>query len=135
MAEINLDDILAQRAEATGSEEGRAPFTFTARAGEHKGEPMTFTIRDSMFFEDEDWDEIQEIREDDDAVLSDIAEFWMGEDEWDRFVDAGGTSRMIVAIVQEKASREQETDSEGKSGRPSNRSSRRAAARKRQKQR
>ncbi|MGP9723661.1 hypothetical protein ACT3SZ_06560 [Corynebacterium sp. AOP40-9SA-29] len=128
MSDLNLTELLAQRAEATGVQEGRVPFDFTAVAGPKKGETLTFSVRDNMSFTDEDWDEIDELGEDNN--IQDIAEFWMGDDEWDRFVEAGGTPRMILLIVQEKAKREQGTDS---SGRPTrrNRSQRRAAARKR----
>lgn len=59
-----------------------------------------------------------------------VGEFWMGEDEWDRFVEAGGTPQMMRMIVEEKAKREQAQDAEGRPTRR-NRSQRRAAARKR----
>lgn len=62
--------------------------------------------------------------------IEDIAAFWMGDDEWDRFVEAGGTPRMIMLIVQRKAEIEQEVDSKGKASRR-NRSQRRTAGRKR----
>lgn len=129
MSNLNLTQLLAQRAEATGVEEGRVPFDFDATDGPKKGETLTFTVRDQMAFTDEDWDDLNDIRADD-GTLEDVAIFWMGEDEWDRFVDAGGTPAMIAFIIQEKAKREQEADS---SGRPTrrNRSQRRAAARKR----
>lgn len=128
MSNLNLTELLAQRAEATGVEEGRAPFDFVATDGPNKGETLTFTVRDSMFLDDEDYDELNEISEEN--KIEDIAAFWMGDDEWDRFVEAGGTPRMIMLIVQRKAEIEQEVDSKGKASRR-NRSQRRAAGRKR----
>lgn len=128
MSNLNLTELLAQRAEATGVDEGRAPFDFEAVAGPHKGELLTFTVRDSMFFSDEDYDELNDISEDNN--IEDVAAFWMGDDEWDRFVEAGGTPRMIVLIVQRKAELEQEQDANGRPTRR-NRSQRRAAGRKR----
>ncbi|OLT54834.1 hypothetical protein BJF89_00965 [Corynebacterium sp. CNJ-954] len=125
---LNLTELLAQRAEATGVEEGRAPFDFVATDGPKKGETLTFTVRDSMFFTDDDYDELNEISEDNN--IEDVAAFWMGDDEWDRFVEAGGTPRMIVLIVQRKAELEQGTDANGRPTRR-NRSQRRAAGRKR----
>lgn len=121
MTQIDLDAILAQRAEATGAEEGRVPFTF-------KGD--TFTFRDPLTLNDEDQDELDDIAESTDARLSDIAIFWMGEDEWQRFAKAGGTAVMFRYIVEEHARREENIDSAGKAGRL-NRSQRRAAGRKR----
>lgn len=122
MSNIDLDKILAQRAEATGAEAGRIPFTF-------QGE--TFTFRDPMMLDDDSQDELDDIMETPDVRLSDIAVFWMGEDEWDRFVAAGGTAMMFRFIIEENAKREQELDAAGKSSARMNRSQRRAAARKR----
>lgn len=133
MSNFNLDELLEQKAEATGSKKGRVSFDFTARAGEHKGEVRTFTIRDSTFMTDEDWDELNEITADKSSTIADIAEFWMGEEEADRFAEAGGTPMMIVEITKAKVAAETGEDSEGRPTQ-SNRSSRRAAARKRRKQ-
>ena len=130
MSNFDLDALLAQRAEATGVEEGRIDFDFTARAGDHKGKKLTFSIRDNMSLSEDDWDELSEIREDFGASITDIAVFWMGEDEWERFVEAGGTPKMIVEVVVAKTREEVDTDSEGRPTRR-NRSQRRAAGRKR----
>ncbi|WKD60922.1 hypothetical protein CCICO_04425 [Corynebacterium ciconiae DSM 44920] len=122
MSQIDLDAILAQRAEATGAEEGRIPFTF-------KGE--TFTFRDPMMLDDEDQELLEDIADSEDARLSEIAEFWMGEEEWERFRSAGGTAPMFRYIIEENSRREQEADAAGKSSARINRSQRRAAGRKR----
>lgn len=122
MTAIDLDAILAQRAEATGVEAGRIPFTF-------KGD--TFTFRDPMLLDDADQEKLEAIGTDPEMLISDIAIFWMGEDEWERFKAAGGTAPMFQYIVQANAAREQEIDAAGKSFARTNRSQRRAAARKR----
>lgn len=119
MSNIDLDAILAQRAEATGAEDGRVPFTF-------KGE--TFTFRDPMTLDDDAQDELEDLATD--GRLSDVAMFWMGEKEWDRFAEAGGTAMMFRFIVEEHAAREESVDRQGNPSQRS-RSQRRAAARKR----
>lgn len=115
---INLDELLEQRAEATGSEKGRIPFTF---GGEE------YTFRDPISLDEVDNDELEDLAEDGD--LRAIAEFWMGEDEYARFAAAGGSPNAFLLVVQENAARTTEV----RGGRPTrrNRSSRRAAARKR----
>lgn len=119
MSNIDLDAILAQRAEATGAEAGRVPFTF-------KGE--TFTFRDPMTLDDDAQDELEDLATD--GRLSDVALFWMGEEEWERFAEAGGTAMMFRFIVEEHAAREESVDRQGNPSRR-NRSQRRAAGRKR----
>lgn len=119
MSQINLDELLAQRAEATGAAEGRVPFTF-------KGEQFTFL--DPFALTDEEQDAI------DDAAASrdgeEIAIAWMGEEEYDRFVEAGGSSMAFMLVIKENARLTAEVDANGRPTRPS-RSQRRAAARKR----
>lgn len=119
MSDINLNEILAQRAEATGIVEGRVPFEFNDK---------TYTIRDNMTLDDDDQAELDDIV--DNGTLSDVAIFWMGETEWEKFEKAGGTASMVGLIAAEKARREQALDSKGNPTRP-NRSQRRAAGRKR----
>lgn len=131
--EFHMDEMIDQKSEATGSKKGRVNFDFTARAGEHKDELLIFSIRDSLFLTDEDWAELNEITSDKSATVADIAEFWMGEDEYDRYVEAGGTPMALVNMVQKKVEAESGEDSDGRPT-ASNRSSRRAAARKRRKQ-
>lgn len=127
MSNFNLDEMLAQRAEATGIEEGRVAFDFTARSGEHEGELMTFTIRDNMTLSADEIDELEQLGEDGD--VEGVSVFWMGEDEYDRFCEAGGGPMMLRMIIEAKAEAEQGV----KDGRPTrrNRSQRRAAARRR----
>lgn len=122
MKTIDLSAMVAQRAEATGAEDGRIPFSFNGKQ---------FTFRDPMMLTDEDQEILEDIANDESARLSEIAEFWMGEDEWGRFRAAGGTAPMFRLVIEENARREQEYDAEGKSFARTNRSQRRAAARKR----
>lgn len=122
MTAINLDELLAQRAEATGAEEGRIPFEFAGQ---------TFTFRDPFLVDGEDQDELEELSELGDGEL--LAEFWMGDDEFARFCDAGGNANFFALVVRENAKRTTEVDAEGLPTR-SNRSSRRAAVRKQRKQ-
>lgn len=122
MAAINLDELLAQRAEAIGATEGRVPFEF-------KGE--TFTFKDPIALSQEDQDELEELVDEGDGDL--IAEFWFGEEEYQRFIEAGGTVKLFELVVRENARLTSGVDADGRPTR-SNRSSRRAAARKRRNQ-
>lgn len=130
----NLSELLEQRAEANGVERGRKPFGFTATEGPNKGETITLSIRDQMEMTDDDFEELRDITEDDETTPADIAIFWMGDEEWDRFVEAGGTSNKLMHMVKYFAQQESEANEAGKSVRR-NRSQRRAAERKRSKQR
>lgn len=122
MSKINLNEIMAQRAEATGASEGRIPFDFN---------DQTFSFRDPVTLSEEERDEIEQLAEESNG--EDVAEFWMGEEEYDRFCEAGGTAMMFFLVIREN---EQRTAGVDANGRPfgSNRSSRRAAARKQRKQ-
>lgn len=122
MSAINLDELLAKRAEATGAEEGRIPFEFAGQS---------FSFRDPFLVEGDDQDELEELSDLADGEL--LAEFWMGADEFARFVEAGGTANMFALVVRENAQRTSGVDADGRPTR-SNRSSRRAAVRKQRKQ-
>lgn len=122
MSKINLNEIMAQRAEATGAAEGRIPFDFNGE---------TFSFRDPIALDDDAREELEKLSEDSNG--DDLADFWMGEDEYDRFCEAGGNAMMFMLVMQDNARRTSGVDA---NGRPfgSNRSSRRAAARKQRKQ-
>lgn len=122
MSAINLDELLAQRAEATGAEDGRIPFEFAGKK---------FTFRDPLLIDDDARDELEELAEEGDGDL--LAEFWLGTEEYDRFVEAGGTANLFMLVVRENARRTAGVDADGRPTR-SNRSSRRAEARKRRNQ-
>lgn len=116
---INLDEILAQRAEATGAQEGRVPFEF-------RGE--TFTFKDPISLSQQEQDEIDDAAETNDGEI--IASAWMGDEEFDRFAAAGGTGMMFMLVIKRNAELTAGVDADGRPTR-SNRSQRRAAARKR----
>lgn len=118
MSNINLDALIEQRAEATGSTAGRIPFDF-------KGETYTFT--DPLMLTDEDKDELAELEWE-----PDIAAWYMGEEEYDKFVAAGGSSNLWFLVFREYLDRNEAVDPAGKATRL-NRSSRRSAARKQRK--
>lgn len=119
MSAINLDEILAQRAEATGATEGRVPFEF-------KGE--TFTFKDPIALSQEEQDDIDDAAETNDGEI--IARAWMGDKEYERFAAAGGTGMMFMLVIKRNAELTAGVDADGRPTR-SNRSQRRAAARKR----
>ena len=128
----NLNELLKQRAEATGIVGDRIPFEFGDK---------TFSFRDPMLLTDEDKDELSELEYD-----VDVAEFYMGVDEYDKFVatkakitlDSGetmevqGSASMFLLQFQEYMKSQRDEDPQGRPTRL-NRSSRRAAGGKRQK--
>ena len=122
MAAINLDELIAQRKEATGVEDGRIPFQFTATDGDNVGELLSFSFRDPMFLTDDEQDELDEI-----ALGPDLCAWYMGEDEYERFLDAGGSSN-LWAMVFRKHSDESAEANGGRPTRP-NRASRRRRTR------
>jgi hypothetical protein len=88
MSDIDLDAILAQRAEATG-EVDTVPFAF---AGE------TWRIKHPLLADDEWKDELEDV---DNADGIGIAQHYMGEEQYARFVAAGGRSGFVVLIIRE----------------------------------
>lgn len=130
----NLNELLKQRAEATGVAGNRATFEFGTE---------TFSFLDPILMSDEDKEELAELTHD-----VDIAEFYMGEEEYERFIsttavieldngehmEINGSSSIFFLAMREHAKSLTDEDPAGNPTRP-NRSSRRAAARKRQKQR
>ena len=114
---IDLDALMAQRQEATGVEGNRVPFTF-------KGD--TFTFKDPFFLTDEELEELDELPE----FGPDVCAWFMGEEEYDRFITAGGSSNLWAMAHGEHIKNGQDVDSSGKRGRM-NRSRRRAATRRR----
>lgn len=130
---INIEELYAQRAEATGVEGKRVAFEFAG---------ITFSFLDPLLLTDEEKDELAELEGD-----ADIAEWYLGEDQYDKLVNTtatvktpsgkkveiqGGSNVFFMAFREyQKTSIEQ--DEQGKFSRQ-NRSSRRKAARKRAKQ-
>lgn len=121
---INLDELIAQREEATGVSGESVPFEFTARDGEHKGEKLQFSFRDPSTLTDEQQEDLLDVPE----FGPDMAAWYMGESEYDRFRAAGGESWMMLQALKKHAEKIQGVDSQGRPTRP-NRSSRRARKR------
>lgn len=119
MTDIDLDSILSQRSEARG-DDGYS-FSFTAYGQE-------WTAKDPMLLTDDEKDALEGCDFD-----IDIAEFFLGTEQFDKFINAGGqSSHFILALTEYQKTRTGEA--QGRPTRP-NRSSRRQAARKPSKQR
>lgn len=86
--EIDLDAILAQRAEATGAPD-MVPFTF---AGE------TWTVKHPLLADDDWKEELSELDANDNVGQ---AEHYMGEEQFARFAAAGGRSGYVVMVIRE----------------------------------
>lgn len=84
---IDMDAILAQRADATGSPGDRFDFVY---AGQE------WSCADPLL-SDDDWK--AELRT---CVTDvDVAVHHLGEEQWERFVEAGGKSGIVVLAVRE----------------------------------
>ncbi|MCF8605154.1 hypothetical protein L5I01_17505 [Gordonia sp. HY442] len=114
MTDIDLDQILAKRAESRGDEGNTFSFSF-------KG--TEWTARDPQMLSDEEKDELADIGDND----IDVAEWFLGgPDKYDAFIAAGGSSSLFFQAM--KAYNDKLTDeASGKPTRP-NRSARRSAA-------
>lgn len=113
----DLDALIAQRKEATGVDGDRVSFNF---AGD------VFTFLDPVFLDDDKVDELRDMP----SYGPDICAWYMGEDEYDRFIAAGGSSNLWGLVLNEHLAKARAVDPAGNPIR-SNRSHRRAAARKR----
>lgn len=113
MTNLNLDELLKQRTEATGAEKGMVPFDFQGK---------TFTFRDPILLNDDELDELDEL-----DGGPDIAEFYMGAEQYDAFLEAGGTSNMFFLVFTQYMN--ESRDEVGGNPTRGNRSSRRAARR------
>lgn len=116
-AVYDLDALIAQREEATGVKDGRVSFTF-------KGEVYTF--RDPIFLNDDDLDDLNQVE----MYGPDQCAWYMGDDEYDRFIAAGGSSNIWGIVFQKHLETIEGVDAAGNPSR-SNRSQRRMAARRR----
>lgn len=113
----DLDTLIAQKEEATGVKGGRVSFNY-------KGE--TFTFKDPTFLTDDEVAELDELPQ----YGPDVCAWYMGDDEYDRFINAGGSSNMWALVLEQHVNASRGVDGAGNPTR-SNRSQRRAAARKR----
>ncbi|GAC71032.1 hypothetical protein [Gordonia soli] len=117
MADIDLNKLIAQRADARGDDGKSTSFIF--------GEPpQEWTFRDPLMLDDDEKDDLNDLKFD-----VDIAAWYMGDDQFDKFVEAGGNSSIFFLAFREHMKREQATDQNGNPTRP-NRSSRRMASKK-----
>lgn len=116
-AVYDLDALIAQREEATGVKDGRVSFTF-------KGEVYTF--RDPAFVSDDDAEELADLPQ----YGPDVCAWYMGDDEYDKFVAAGGSSNLWGLVFNDHMEKSQGVDAAGNPTR-SNRSQRRMVARRR----
>lgn len=131
---INLNELIEQRAEATGVAGDRIPFEFGGK---------TFSFRDPLMLSDEEKDELELLTHD-----VDVAAWYMGDDLYDEFVTTeievpgsdgkkekqAGSSSLFFLVFREYMRTARAVDAEGNPTMP-NRSSRRAAARKQRKRR
>ncbi|MFI0469297.1 hypothetical protein ACH347_34930 [Saccharopolyspora sp. 5N102] len=113
MSDIDMDAILAQREEKTGSADEFA-FTF-------KGEQ--WRAKCPIMADDEWKDELRELTSD-----IDVAEHYLGVEQYERFVAAGGRAGVVVLAVREYMATQRAEDSQG---RPTQRSASSARRRKR----
>lgn len=111
--DIDLDEIIAQKADARGDDGRTVTFRF-------KGD--TWTFLDPQTLTDDEKEELQDIDFD-----VDVAAWYMGDDQYDRFVAAGGSSSIFFQAFRAH----QKKITEELAGRPTrpNRSSRRARKR------
>ncbi|MGW1678498.1 hypothetical protein [Saccharopolyspora shandongensis] len=113
MSDIDMDALLAQREEATGSADTFA-FTF---AGQR------WFAKDPIMGDDEWKDELAELMTD-----VDVAEHYLGAEQYEKFVAAGGRAGIVHLAIREYVKTQQAEDSQG---RPTRRSVSSAKRRKR----
>jgi hypothetical protein len=106
--DIDMDVILAQRAEASGQTDPTlATFKF---AGE------TWEFPHPLFASDEWKDgfaELQKAGAKGDANDVDLARYYMGEETYERFIAAGGHSGVVLFAVQQLMARVQQETTAG----------------------
>lgn len=137
MADFNLDEMIAQREEALKKEDGKTiAFEFDGeKYDKSAGDCFTFDMKGATYHvRDPRWlldDESEQL-----ATVSggiDIACWYLGEAQFDKYIAAGGQTWMIMRLMEQF----QESITDEKQGNPTqrNRSSRRAAAQKSPKRR
>lgn len=123
---IDFDAILAKREEEVGSRD-KFPFVFGGK---------TWWVVDPTLADDDWRDELQELGLDEDGDEDidpvEIAEHYLGADQWEQFVAAGGRSAYVLQALKIHVERQTDTDAEG---RPTQRSRSSRAIRRRSKRR
>ena len=119
--DFDLDAYLEQKAEATGKPAHEGSFR-------HMAKEWTFTL---PAYADKDWNrKLSELEDDDDAESDDIARHYLGDDQFDAYIDAGGSAISAMTAVGRAIAAEQKK-SMTSSGRPTRRS--RSSAKRRNK--
>ncbi|QOC55712.1 tail assembly chaperone [Gordonia phage Archimedes] len=134
MADIDLDTIIAQREEARAKDGANLyKFEFDDQVFEKtEGDTFSFRfkdkdwiVRDPQFLTDDEKDQLSPLRFD-----ADVAAWYLGESQYDKFVEAGGESWMFLKAFTDYQKKVTE-ENQGNPTRP-NRSSRRAQKRSKQ---
>lgn len=113
MSNIDMDAILAQRAEVTGSAD---TFAFTFKGKE-------WNCQDPITASDEWKDGLYDLDTD-----VEVAEYYLGEDQYAQFVEAGGRAGYVILAINQYMQRMR---SENDNGRPTRRPNSSAKRRKR----
>lgn len=90
MSEIDLDAILAQRAEATGGSPDEITFTF---AGQR------WTVPHPMLADDDWKDGLADL----DGSDVDMARYYLGDEQYARFREAGGRAGYVLLLIRQVA--------------------------------
>ncbi|MGW1680556.1 hypothetical protein [Saccharopolyspora sp. NPDC002376] len=110
MSDIDMDAILAQREEKTGSAD---TFSFT-----FKGE--RWVAKDPVMADDAWKDDLADL-----ATDVEVAEHYMGAEQYAKFIEAGGRNGVVLLAVAEHTKRMQAEDRDGRPTRSSVSSARR----------
>ncbi|OZF41918.1 hypothetical protein [Rhodococcus sp. 14-2470-1a] len=119
---IDLDAMLEKRQEEVGSVD-RFPFTF-------KG--IQWWGMDPILADDPWKDELREISRDEESTPADVAAHYMGEEQWEKFVEAGGSSGLWSQALSQYLDNQRAVDASGdptQARRSFNRSQRRSKQR------
>lgn len=105
--DFDMDAFLEQRAEATGRAADQGSFR-------HKGQEWHFT---HPAYASDEWSrQLEELEEDEDANVRDLAQHYLGEEQFARYLEAGGTAMTAVTAVGRSVAAEQKQGMSG--GRP-----------------
>lgn len=107
--DIDMDAILAQREEATGAAD---TFAFTFKS-------QRWTAKHPLLADDEWNEQLQELQGN-----VEVAEHYMGADQYEQFTEAGGYAGVVIFAVREEARRMANETTDGRPTRSSNSSER-----------
>ena len=109
--DFDMDAFLEQRAEATGRAADQGSFR-------HKGQDWSFTH--PAYASDEWSKQLEDLEGDEDANVRDLAAHYLGEEQFERYLEAGGTAMTAVTAVGRSVAAEQKQGMSN--GRPTRRS-------------